>query len=97
MKNQIVFLMLILISTTMSAQQMMGPPPGKCNFTGENGVTEISFELIQNHVVLSANLNGENPVKLVLDTGFPAHGAMLYKTKQIEKLNLRYRGQAMVG
>ncbi|RLC46931.1 MAG: hypothetical protein DRI23_11840 [Candidatus Cloacimonadota bacterium] len=97
MKNQIVFLMLILISASVFAQQMMGPPAGDYVFKGEDGVIEIPFQLIQNHVILTADLNGGNSVKLVLDTGMPAHGAMLYKTKQIEDLNLKFSGQAMVG
>ena len=97
MKRAIFFILMILISAVIFGQQMMGPPAGQCNFTAENGMTEFPFELVNNHIIITANLNGDNLVRLVLDTGFPAHGAMLYKTEQIEKLNLQYSGKAMIG
>jgi len=97
MKRTGLMLLVILFSTVIFAQQMMGPPPGECNFTGKNGIATIPFELENNHIIITAKLNGDNSVRLVLDTGFPAHGAILYKTDQIEALNLKYSGQAMIG
>ena len=97
MKKKICFIIIICLTLALGAQQRMGPPPGEYNFTGENGFIEIPFELVLDHIVITAILNGENPVNLVLDTGMPAHGAMLYETENIKELNLHYSGQAMVG
>jgi len=97
MKKRIITIMIISIWLMLNAQQMMGPPAGVCNFSGKNGVSEIPFELILNHIILTAELEDGSKVKLVLDTGMPAHGAMLYETEKINKIGLKYSGQAMIG
>ncbi len=55
----------------------------------------MPFELVDNHVVLSAEINGRK-LGLILDTGMPAHGAILHGGPKIDELGLKYAGQAPV-
>jgi hypothetical protein len=58
---------------------------------------KIPFELVLNHIMIKAKVNGDNDVALVLDTGMPVGGIILFKNEKSEKLNLNYSGQAYVG
>lgn len=57
----------------------------------------IPFELVLNHLIIEAKINGENNFKLTLDTGMPISGIILFKNKKSENLNLSYSGQTYVG
>ena len=50
----------------------------------------IPFELVLNHLIIEAKINGENNFKLTLDTGMPISGIILFKNKKSENLNLSY-------
>ena len=55
--------------------------------TAEDGVPEIPFRLINNHLILSILVNASGPVDAVLDTGMPTPGLALYegpRTRDVE-------------
>ena len=66
MKRTKMALLLILVSISIWAQEMMGPPPGECNFNGDNGMTIIPFEMVNNHVIITAMIN-MTTIPLLLD------------------------------
>lgn len=93
-KVAVVLMTLFLIgSLSLSAQQ--GPPPGPYRLLSDSGRVMMPFELVGNHVVLSAEINGRK-LGLILDTGMPAHGAILYGGPLADELGLKYVGQAPV-
>lgn len=57
----------------------------------------IPFELVLNHIVINSIINGIDNIKLVLDTGLPINGLILFKNEKIDKLDLKYAGQTYVG
>ena len=75
-------------------------PPDRTRFevVAESGKPEIPFERINNHVVVPLSINGSKEFQLVLDTGMPASGVVLYGDERIEALDLDYAPiQAQVG
>lgn len=56
--------------------------------TAEDGVPEVPFELINNHLILPISINGSEPLDIALDTGMPAHGLALYGKPEVEALDL---------
>lgn len=57
----------------------------------------IPFELVLNHIIIKAKINGNTDVKLVLDTGLPIGGAILFKSEKFQKFNLTYVGKTYIG
>ncbi len=57
-----------------------GAPADATTFTitAADGVPEVPFDLINNHLVLPLSVNGSEPLAVVLDTGMPAAGLALY-------------------
>ena len=73
------------------------------DFKYETGNTMLNdkitfpFELVLNHIIVKAKINGNNEFKLALDTGMPVGGIILFKNEKSEKLNLNYSGQTYIG
>ncbi|UCE04941.1 MAG: aspartyl protease family protein [bacterium] len=61
----------------------------------DEGKVEIPFEIIRNHIVLSTKIQGK-ALHLILDTGMPGHGAILFDTPRIKELNLKSGNQAQL-
>ena len=57
----------------------------------------IPFDLILNHIVITAKVNGKNNFNLTLDTGMPVGGLILFRSVKSEQLNLSFHGQTYVG
>lgn len=58
--------------------------------TAENGVTELPFKLINNHVILPVSVNGSPTFNVLLDTGMPGPGLALYGGPRAEALDLGF-------
>ncbi|MEM6796885.1 MAG: aspartyl protease family protein [Acidobacteriota bacterium] len=58
--------------------------------TAPDGVPEIPFTMINNHVLLPVRVQGIGPLRLLLDTGMPGPGILLYRTAKAERLPLRF-------
>lgn len=56
----------------------------------------IPFELVLNHIIIKAKINENNNVKLVLDTGLPVGGAILFKNEKFKNFNLNYIGKTYI-
>ena len=57
----------------------------------------IPFELDSNHVIFPIRIK-ETTFRVILDTGMPMSGLMLYGTEAVEKLDLEYgAGSVMIG
>jgi hypothetical protein len=55
----------------------------------KKGVVSIPFELDSNHLILPVQIKGTT-FRVILDTGMPMNGIMLYGTKAVENLDLAY-------
>lgn len=75
---------------------MMGPPPGEYTWLTDEKSTEIPFDMAKNHVIIPVELQGRQ-LRFVLDTGMPAHGAVLFGGSNCDSVPLDYVGEAQVG
>lgn len=83
-------------STAQERRQVrMQAPTGSSKMTLSEGFTTFPFELISNHIVIPVEING-TIVKLILDTGMPIEGAILFGSETINKLNLSFVGKAPI-
>jgi hypothetical protein len=96
------FLLKLLIAGSVSIQaqeprviRMPASMMGGSRIDTPEGTTTFPFELISNHIVLPVEING-SIVKLILDTGMPIEGAILFGSEEIDKLNLSYVGKAPI-
>jgi hypothetical protein len=71
------------------------PQSGEYRLLTEDGVTVIPFEFISNHVVIPVEVNGKT-LKLILDTGMPLDGALLFGSEKVNALDFNYIGKAPV-
>ena len=54
------------------------------------GPHEIPFEVVGDHVVLPVQIDGDDePFKIVLDTGMPGRGLVLYGSPRVDALDLK--------
>ena len=87
------FALLMIAPIPSSAQQ--APPEGVVEIvSGAKSVT-IPFELIGNHIVLPAKINGRE-IGMILDTGMPANGALLHAGPGGEMYGLQSVGKMPV-
>lgn len=89
--------LLITLLCFATAAAQMGPPPGSYRMLDGKTSTTVPFRLERNHVVLQIRVNGIEGFDFVLDTGMPAHGALLHGGSKTDDLGLEFIGQAMVG
>ena len=59
------------------------------------GEIKFPFELIRNQIVIPVEMNGST-LKLILDSGMPADGVILFGSKHIDDLKFNYVGKAPV-
>lgn len=59
----------------------------------------ISFPFDFNHklIVLSVVINGKKTLRVVLDTGMPGDGLLLFKTRNVEEVDLNYTNRLVAG
>jgi hypothetical protein len=84
------------IQTHAQGQCGGGFSQGGYRLFSEDGTATIPFELERNKVFIQATINGIH-FRLVLDTGCPIPGVMLFQSSRVEKLGLTYAGQVMAG
>lgn len=53
----------------------------------------IPFRFVANQVRLEARINGRGPLQLVLDTGMPIPGVLLFESERVSKLELAKTGR----
>ncbi len=69
--------------------------PGNYEILTGKGETEFPFELIRNQIVVPVEMNGST-LKLILDSGMPADGVLLFGSQRTDDLKLKYVGKAPV-
>lgn len=69
-------------------QRMTIPSSESRTLTAEGGVAVIPFELVNNHMIISVSINGSEPLDIVLDTGMPAPGLVIYESPETKTLDL---------
>lgn len=98
---QIVLLTLLVFAFSLSFAQepervrMEAPSAGEYRMLAEDGMTAIPFEFISNHVVIPVMVEGKT-LNLILDTGMPLDGALLFGSETVSALELPYIGKAPV-
>lgn len=74
-----------------------GMPAAEVEVRSADGRVTIPFELKNNHVIIPISVNGSK-FDVILDTGMPMDGLMLYGTEKVEKLGFEYAGfKAQIG
>lgn len=74
-----------------------GMPASEVEVRSADGRVTIPFVLKNNHVIIPISINGSK-FDVILDTGMPMDGLMLYGTDRVEKLGLQYAGfKARIG
>jgi hypothetical protein len=97
----VVSIMLFLFMCSSSIAQepqrirMQAPPSGGYRMLSDDGKTTFPFEFISKHVVVPVTVNGHT-LKLILDTGMPFDGALLFGSDKVRSLGLQYAGKAPV-
>jgi PDZ domain/Aspartyl protease len=66
-----------------------GFPPAEVTARTGDGPIAFPFTLINNHVIFESTVEGK-PVLLLLDTGMPMDGLMLYRTDKVAAMKLHY-------
>ena len=61
--------------------------PAKVQVRSPNGRVAIPFTLVNNHVIVKATVQGK-PVSLIVDTGMPMDGLLLYRTDTVASMKL---------
>jgi hypothetical protein len=56
---------------------------GTYRFSAGNGSATIPFKLAHNHVLLPVSLNSSQPLRLILDTGMPYEGVILFDSPPV--------------
>ena len=71
------------------------PKEGAYKMSTEDGKTVIPFQFVSNHVIIPVEVSGDT-LDLILDTGMPLDGALLFGSDKVGKLGLEYVGKAPV-
>ena len=53
----------------------------------EDGRVVLPFTLVNNHVIVQASVQGK-PARLIVDTGMPMDGLMLYRNQAVAAMSL---------
>ncbi len=91
----IAVLLLAALSVRAEEKVVMGPSAGQLRWLSEERRSEIPFELERNHVIVPVRINGRS-VRLVLDTGMPAHGVVLFGGLRVDSIPPTFTGKAVV-
>ncbi len=91
--------LMVFGSADAQHRRMSMPDSSTFTVTAENGVPEIPFKLINNHLILQVSVNGSEAFDVALDTGMPAGGLAIYDGPRTEALGLNIDPsiQAQVG
>jgi hypothetical protein len=90
-----------LICGAVSAQQICDPAKsdrasGTYTWLTDQKNTEIPFKLILNHVHIDATINDRGPFDLIVDTGMPVDGAILFESPKTAGLHSNPTDQVVV-
>jgi hypothetical protein len=91
-------ILLTVGSASAQHQRSMRMPAGPTiEVNAEAGVVSIPFELDSNHLIIPIRIK-DTTFRVILDTGMPMSGVMLYGTEAVKKLDLEYgEGSVQVG
>ena len=90
---------LLLAAGGARAQEMPGEgmPRSEAEVRSADGRVSIPFELKNNHIIIPIAVNGTQ-FDVVLDTGMPMDGLLLYGSDRVDGLGLKYAGfKARIG
>ncbi len=93
MKKSVNVFSLLLVAylamSSLSAQVRMEMPVGTVEFSNNNTSTSLPFKLMDHLVVIDVELNGIT-MNLVLDSGMPFDGVLLYGSNKIDSAKLSF-------
>jgi hypothetical protein len=84
-------MVMLFAARTTAAQEHheRGLPPPEIRALFEDGAMTIPFDLVNNHIIIPVSVEGTR-FDVILDTGMPASGLMLYGTDAVDDLGLEY-------
>lgn len=75
--------------------RLQAPSPATCRILAADGRAVVPFEMIGNHVLLPVEVGGTT-LRLILDTGMPIDGVLLWGSDRIADAGLDFIGRSMV-
>jgi len=97
MKVKCFIILCFIVAVTggfLSSQEQM--PAGGYKFANQQTSTAMPFKLINNLIVIPVELNGQT-LNLVLDSGMPFDGAILFGSPKVDAIKLNYSSKVAVG
>jgi hypothetical protein len=94
----LIFLSCFFVSTSSTQERKLvrvQDLSGSCEILTDKGETTFPFELIRNQIVIPVEMKGSR-LNLILDSGMPAEGMLLFGSQRIDDLKLQYVGKARV-
>jgi hypothetical protein len=85
----VAWLVLITAGSVSAQHRVRMPANPTFEVDTKDGFVSIPFELDSNHLIFPIRIKGTT-FRVILDTGMPMSGLMLYDTDAVEKLDLRY-------
>ncbi len=95
--QKILLCLIFFSSIIINSNYITAQPAGDYSFTSDKHSTTIPFKISYNHIIISAKLNNQTDIELVLDTGMPANGALLYGGPEIDAVEFQTAGEVLVG
>jgi len=74
-------LTVFVIGLAVSAHQAFG-------FSSARPEQEIPFELMRNKIIVPVRVNGSRELKIILDTGMPSQGLLIFDPQLTQELKL---------
>jgi hypothetical protein len=82
---------------TLSAQEHHLPPEATAYELPHDGKpARIPFQLVINEVRVDATINGQGPFRIIVDTGMPIPGFLLFHGARVDALHLEDSGQRVM-
>jgi hypothetical protein len=85
-----------LLGSSLSAIGQTGLAPNAYSIRSNSGTVTIPFSDDSGHIVIQVEVNGK-PLDLILDTGMPMDGALLFGGPHLDDLGLKSDQEIMIG
>jgi hypothetical protein len=91
---QLAMLVPLLAPAAQEAHERHQAPPDPAVYSLAQGAQQVSLplQLVANKLHIEAMIQGQGPFVLVLDTGMPFRGVLLYESERVAKLGLADSG-----
>ena len=94
LRLRVLYGVMVVMLVTVGTGAAQGPhrggmPRSEVEVLSKDGKLSFPFDLINNHVIIPISVKGSE-FQVILDTGMPMDGLMLYGSEAVENLGLEY-------